>query len=649
MKEIKFTNLKVKNFRNINELEVDFGNKQTMFKGQNKLGKTNILHGILWCLFGKNVYNEKQFTISPIIDGVEDNSINTNVKLVINGEYVISRTYYNRTTKLEVGFVDSDGEENLVAMTQTQYLKDLEEKYVDEETFKSLSNIEYITNIHWKDLKELIFELIGDIKDEEVMLRDDFSLIEELVKNFGIDKTVEQLTKTDKELNEEIKNLETEYQTTLNMKEKYVMSEDNTDELLARKKVIEMELSNNEEISEKSKELIAKRQQLEINIEDSKRNIKMFSNDISFAESNIAEYKQLYDSSSNSVDDLREEDKNKKLREIESAKQDILTNEKLIEEQKLIVEQLKTKGNELKAKEVKVENSSCPTCKQTLPEEMINETLSLAKKQREFELLAIKDDYEQKKLLLSNLESDLVANKKYLNELEKDLKEIDTKEYVVEESDRQKQLRIARETKELEVVNKKKSLEENQKGLLQFENELSKLELPEITKVDNTSLVEELDNINSKLATSTTLRELEKDLENCKLTLESRKDNKIKNKEKMQQCIKFNNLKAELLKQKVSDYFTYVNFRTKDYTVDGLEVETFKITNANNVEFKECSQGEKLLLGIELLVVIQEFKGIRVPLILDEMTVLTTDVETTTQIIGTYADKTKPEIEIEVK
>ena len=187
-------------------MNIDFGESQTIFKGQNKLGKTNILHSILWCLFGKNIYNEKQFTISPIIDNVEDNSINTNVKLVINGDYVISRSYYNRTTKLEVGFIDVDGNENLISMTQTQYLLDLKEKYIDEETFKSLSNIEYITNMHWKDLKELIFELIGDIKDDEVLLREDFDLIEELVRNFGIEKTIEQVTRTDKELNESIKN-----------------------------------------------------------------------------------------------------------------------------------------------------------------------------------------------------------------------------------------------------------------------------------------------------------------------------------------------------------------------------------------------------------------------------------------------------------
>lgn len=649
MKEIKFTNLQIKNFRNINEMNIDFGDNQTIFKGQNKLGKTNILHSIIWCLFGKNIYNEKQFTISPIIDNVEDNSINTNVKLTINGEYVISRSYYNRTTKLEVGFIDGDGKENLVAMTQGQYLEDLKEKYVDEETFKSLSNIEYITNMHWKDLKELIFELIGGIKDDEVLLRDDFELIQELIRNFGIDKTIEQVNKTDKELNDEIKRLETEYQTTLNMKEKYVVKNDESEKLVERKKEIELILSKTKESEEKNNKLRQEEYTLRNKVDDSKRQIANLLNEITFANSNINEYQKLYDSSSNSVDDLREEAKNKKIREIESAKQDILTNEKLIEEYKLVVEQLKTKGNELKAKEVKVENSSCPTCKQTLPEEMINETLSIAKKQREFELLAIKDDYEQKKLLLSNFESDLVANKKYLNELEKDLKEIDSKEYVVCESDRQKQLRIAKETKELEVKELIIKLETIRQELIKLEKEYSEIEKPNYVEENNLPLILELDEINTQLATTTTLSKLEDDLNEIKKNLDTKKDNKILNKEKLQQCIKFNNIKADLLKQKVSKYFNLVNFRTKDYTNDGQEVETFLIENDKGISYKECSTGEKLMLGIELLTVIQEFKGIKLPLILDEITVLTANIVANTQIIGTIADKNYNKIEIEVK
>lgn len=649
MKEIKFTKLSIKNFRNINELEIEFGENQTIFRGQNKLGKTNILHSVLWCLFGKNIYNEKQFTISPIINNIEDNSINTNVKLVINNEYVISRSYKDRTTKLEVGFIDSENKENLVSMTQGQYLEDLKSKYVDEETFKSLSNYEYITSVHWKDLKELIFELIGGINDEEVLLREDFNLIEELVKNFGIERTLEQVIKTDKELSEEIKRLETEYQTTFNMKEKYVTKNEDNEKLLARKKEIENTLSKTKDNEEKNNKLREQEYSLRNKIDDVKRNVSKLENEIDFAKNNILEYQKLYDSSSNSVDELREQDKRKASIRVEEVKNDVESNWKTIENSKYKIAELKKQGNELKTKEVKVENETCPTCKQTLPEKLINETLSIAKKQRENELLELKDQLDKEKIMLSDHEEDLIANQKHLDNLTKELEELDKKEYVVEESDRQKQLRIAKETKELEVKELEKTLELYKKELPTLEKEYENLEKLEMIQEDNLPLILELDEINSQLATTTTLSKLEEDLESIKNNLDAKKDNKVANKEKQQQCVKFNNIKADLLKQKVSKYFKLVNFRTKELTLDGQEVETFKITNENNVGFNECSQGEKILLGVELLTVIQDFKEIRLPLILDEITVLTSELDSKSQIIGTVADKSKSKIEVEIK
>ena len=218
----------ITNFRNINELEINFDKNFTEIYAQNGKGKTNTLSSIMWCLFGKNIYDEKQFPISPIIDGEERNDITTNVKLVINDEYVVSRSYYKRLTTLQTGYI-IDGQEQLVTITQTNFNKELAEKYVDETTFKSLSNINYIPNLNWKDLKEMIFSLIGGISDEEVLLRDDFSPIEDYVRKFGIDSTQKLLKDSDTKINDDIKRLEAEYQVLVNTKEKYVLDEsDNT-------------------------------------------------------------------------------------------------------------------------------------------------------------------------------------------------------------------------------------------------------------------------------------------------------------------------------------------------------------------------------------------------------------------------------------
>lgn len=649
MKEIKFTNLQIKNFRNINELNVNFGDNQTIFKGQNKLGKTNILHSIIWCLFGKNIYNEKQFTISPIIDNVEDNTITTNVKLTINGQYVISRTYYNRTTKVEVGFIDVDGKENLVSMTQTQYLQDLKEKYVDEETFKSLSNIEYITNMNWKDLKKLIFELIGGISDDEVLLREDFSMIEELIRNFGIEKTIEQVSKTDKELNEEIKRLETEYQTTLNMKEKYVASNEDSENLVTRKKEIETILAKTKEEEEKNNKLRQQEISLRNEIDAKKLQINRLTNDVEFTKNNILEYQRLYDSSANSVDELRQKDINHINLKIKDTEEDLKRNQEQISKAEKLIATIQNKGVELKGKEVKIEDSTCPTCKQTLPEDMIQESLNKAKQQKQEELLNLKSQYESEKKYKISLDEEQLKLLNMMREFTKELSEVETKEYVIQESERQKQLRVAKETKELELKEMESSLETIKSDVIVLEKQYEELEKPTYGSDDNMPLILELDDINTKLATTTTLSKLEEDLQVIKSNLDNKKDNKIKNKEKQQQCVKFNNIKAELLKQKVSNYFKLVNFRTKEFTNDGQEVETFKITNNNNVEFKEMSKGEQMGAGLELLNVIQEFKQIKLPIILDELTVYSGKIDSNSQVIGTIMDRNIKEIEIETK
>ena len=264
-KRLKFTELYISNFRNITERTIKFNDSVTKIEGENGLGKTNILSSIMWCLFGKNIYDVKQFPISPIINGEEDNSLNTIVRLTINDNYVIERSYKDRKTNLKTGWI-IDGKTELVALTQTKYNEELKENFIDEETFKSLSNINYIPNLNWKELKELIFSLIGNIDDEEVLLRDEFNLIEEYVKKFGIDETQRLLKNTDSELNDDIKRLETEYQTLLNTKDKYVNSDEDNSQLIARKEeIIKQQKTNykkqkkkkihNEEINNKQRQI----------------------------------------------------------------------------------------------------------------------------------------------------------------------------------------------------------------------------------------------------------------------------------------------------------------------------------------------------------------------------------------------------------
>ena len=647
MKELKFTQLKITNFRNINELEINFNDNFTEISGRNGLGKTNTLSAILWCLFGKNIYDEKLFTISPIIDGIEDNSINTIVKLIINNEYVIERSYKDRKTNLKTGWI-IDGKEELVSLTQSKYNEELKEHFVDEETFKSLSNINYIPSLNWKDLKKLIFELIGNIEDDEVLIRENFELIEEYVRKFGIEETQKLLKETETNLNDDIKRLETQYQTLLNTKEKYVANEEENKELLSRKDEIEKQLYYNKEQSEKQQEYFNEYNAVEKAIKGVEYEIEALKVQQEFLEKTIEEYDNLYKNFAFDVELQREKDIKSKEKEINDVKCMIQDFNNEINSNNVRLEQIKQQGEELKLKEIKVENDTCSACGQKLPQEKIDNTLDNLKKERDNKLLSLKEEYDKIKKDNLCLEENIKLRNEQLIIFNEELENIKIKVYeVVEETDKQKEIKAKKELKKQELIKKDEEMVDLDKQYSALVEKIQTMYKPFVENYDSTSLKQELNAINEKLATTTTLNKISEDIELISNDLESARANKLSNKNKLLEVVKFNNVKADLLQQRVRQYFNLVNFRTKEFNQNGEEVETFKIVDDKNVEFKEINTGNKILLGIDLIKGIQKAKGLNIPIIIDNFESLTTDIDNTeNQIIVARAMKNINELEI---
>ena len=647
MEKIKFNKLLIKNFRNITELEINFNDNITEINGKNGLGKTNTLSAIMWCLFGKDINDVKQFPISPIIDGQEDNSIQTVVKMVVNDNYVIERSYHKRTISLKTGWI-IDGKEELVSITQTNYAKELKENLVDEETFKSLSNINYIPNLHWKDLKKLIFDLIGEVRDEEVLFRGDFTLVEEHITKFGIEQAQKLIQDTDKELSEDIKRLETEYQTLLNTKEKYVADEKETSVLEQRKKEIEDRLYAIQQQTLEFKEKSQKYLETKNNIESLENRIKMLENQISFTKQTISDYEKLYKENNFDEEQMRLQEVAMCETRIKNVLESKQSKECALEELKKNLNYIKTQGEELKQKKIKVENDTCSVCGQQLPEEKIKEVYQQLQNKQLVELSNLKEKFENTKIMIAKTEEEISVMNKNLENLEQDKEQIlKFKKYDIDETDKQKQIRVAKEQKELDLEQMTKDLVNMGQEYAMAKETFKKMEEPKTMVDDSPYLREELNDINNKLATSITLKKLSDDVEKTYSTLQTKRENKMINKQKMQQIISFNNVKADLLKEKVRFYFDLVSFKTKDYTQSGEEVETFKLVNDKGVEWKDINTGNKILIGIDLLQGIMKAKDCYVPIIIDNFETLTTDVVVTnTQLITARAVKNIDKLEV---
>ena len=187
--KIVFKEIKLKNFKGITELYLNFSENKNILEGENGIGKTTVLDAITWCLFGKNFADEKQFKIKPIIDGEEKQDLVTSVSLTLN-DTLIERIWDTATT------IKVDG----VKFGVNEFRDHLREKFLlTDEEFKSLSNIDYIPSLHWKDLRSLIMGLVGEIKNEEVYEKGNFDLIKDKIESVGVEKTAELICEFIKE------------------------------------------------------------------------------------------------------------------------------------------------------------------------------------------------------------------------------------------------------------------------------------------------------------------------------------------------------------------------------------------------------------------------------------------------------------------
>lgn len=616
-------NIRIKNFKGTLDQELSFSENKNIIEGENGIGKTTILDAITWCLFGKNFADEKQFKIKPIIDGEEKKDLSTSVELKINDK-VIERTWDKDTTTIKVDGVKFGSREF------TDYLRD--NFMITDEEFKALSNIEYIPKLHWKDLRSLIMGLVGEITNEEVYDKGNFSLIKEKIESVGVEKTAENITETKSSLTNEIKKILGNIdQKTRDIKE-LVIDEKEEKELVKEKGKIKKKIENYNLLSQKKAE-----QDKTVNyLNNLKQEKEKINSEIKRLEQLKIEYQKTYDNSNVDAYIVKEN----KIKTIDNhilqRKNDIY----LLNQEKTTImvqrEELKKMYDEELSKEIRIENDRCSACGQPLPKEKIEEVLANLKKQAIDNANGYAAQARVKKSRLDEIEIVLTQyNEDIKNyELEKErvlTEKIDSNQ----ESDIQITMRKNIEKSNYDIENYKKQILDVEANINFRESEIAKHQVIEL-EGNIESLQQELEEITKKLAISDTVsifKEQLKKLENEHQELLNEKE--LLN-EREQQLILFNNTKAEMLRDKVRHNFKLADFITQETTKDGKLIETFKLA-VNGIEYNALNTGMKILVALDLIDNIQRLKDKRLPILMDGLGELTRLPEVDTQIIGCRA------------
>jgi len=176
--EIQLKQLRFRNFKKLRDLTLDFDPKMNNILGANGVGKTSVLDGFNWLLFGKNSENKADFSIKTL--DAENKAIPklehevTGILVVDGKEVKLTRIYKEKYTKkrgsaleefsghIQEFFIDD------VPMKESEYNSYVSSLFgVD---FRLLTDCKYFNEVmKWEDRRRVLIDMGGNVSYSEII------------------------------------------------------------------------------------------------------------------------------------------------------------------------------------------------------------------------------------------------------------------------------------------------------------------------------------------------------------------------------------------------------------------------------------------------------------------------------------------------
>ncbi|MBB6696272.1 AAA family ATPase [Clostridium algidicarnis] len=636
MKHIELKSLKLKNFKGIKDLKIDFS-RVTNIYGENATGKTTIADSFMWLLFDKDSKDRSTFDIKTLdsnnqpIHGLEHEVTGT---LNIDGKDIeLSKIYKEKWTKKR-GEAEKEltGHETLYSIDEVPVKKkeyqDKISSLIDENLFKLITNPLYFsTNMKWQDRRKSLLEVIGDLTDEEVInYKSDLKPLGELLVEKDIDTLKKSVQAKKRRLNDELKAIPIRIDEAnnsiqdldfeaLEFEKRGIVSAIKSveEQLLDSSKVNEATLKERDNLYKLKEEL----QRLE---HEAKADIKKPLRDIEIKISNHrAEISQL---------ENEKFYKEKRLSVIKISIKDF--KEEMI--------RLRSQFGEVNKKVLEINENEfiCPTCKREFETEDIE-----VKKQEMIE------NYNQNKSdALRNIQSEGVGYRKEVEKLSLEVSKI-------EEDLKSLELKIVAEKNSLEDLEKFKvnfkpvMIETQQMKSLKDEIEALEIKLQQPISVNNTDLKNkkhqletELDEVNKKLNykdTNEKLKQRMKELQEGERRL-AQQIAQLEGQEYL--CEEFIKAKVELLESSINSKFKFVSFKLFNSQVNGGIEETCEAL-IDGVPFGNANTASQINAGLDIINTLCSHYGVQAPIFIDNRESVNQLIETNSQVINLIVSRDK--------
>ncbi len=649
MKNLKLTNLTLKNFKGIKHFELQAEGENARIFGDNATGKTTLFDGFVWLLFGKDSNNRSDFAIKTLDHGKEINNLEHEVSasFIFDGRPMsLRKVYKEKYTKKRNGPIaeftghKTDHEVDGVPVSK----KEFEERVsliVPEEVFKLLTNPLYFNEqMKWQDRRKTLLEVCGDVEFEDVLaFNKDLADLPAILKGRAIEDHRKIIASRRAAINKELESIPvriSEVQKTLPEHPTDVSGLDGQvaeiEAKLDENSTLINNIKNGAVITDKQQKL----RQIEMDLQQIKREVESDSLD----EVNRLKVK------------LQEEKSNVSI--IESQKRQTQTNiqhrQERIESVDKDRRELLAQYKELEATEFTHEaECACPTCGQELPEDQLTaarekaladfnlqksnklETMKTKGLQLKATIESNQNEIEKEKISLSDADSDIEKKSRAISKLEEDLAKAESN---IQDATQDERYKLAiQEMADVEAAIQKlqanaqdavADIESQQAELRTRRSELNAQLAQQAQVVTAEKRIAELEEQQSELA-----KEFE-ELEHQLFLTES-----------------FIRSKVELMEEKINSKFKYARFKLFSTQVNGGLQEVCETTFEGVPYSSGLNNAAKINVGIDIINTLTEHFGIRAPIFVDNAEAVTRIADTDSQLISLVVSEQDKQLRIE--
>lgn len=646
MKEVFLKKLILKNFKKIQDLTVEFTDKNTFICGGNGTGKTTLQDAFLWLLFGKDSTNRADTNFNIKTLGEDGKPIlhlvhSVTGVLSINGRDVeLQRNYVEKWgSGVNAGVLQNHATEFYLNGVKLKTKKEYDAEVaaiLPEDVFRMITNPLYFPTMKAQDQKAMLLEMAGNVTNEEVAnINPKFQELISLISGRTLEQLAKEIASKKSAIKDELKGIPGRIDS---VRDAMPESEDWA--------VLEKEIADKKEkIKDIDSQLADKSKQIEAEFKAKSELQKQIGNKKLAKSQRENEIRQNANKSYHDVlDNISKLEYQVKSKDAEiSRKQEEHSRIKAnIEALNNDLEVLRGKFYAIDAETLQYPEGAfiCPTCKRELEVEDIQakqqelqDNFNLNKANR---LKAVQNEGKEKAAKVKELKKQCSIIQATITQLSNE-KEIlvhninECKGNMPEEQDTQKI--ILSDPTWLSLSNEIVDLEN------QLKAEAKPIDTTEL-KEAKAILSEAIDELNKKLGKRDTIERSNKVIED----LEDRRDKNneaLAEQERLEFLVQdFQKEKDNKLMERINGMFSLVKFSFISEKLNGNEAITC-FCSVDGVPFADVNNASKINAGLDIINAICRSVGITAPIFIDNRESVNDLIPTMSQVINLVVSKDK--------